>query len=630
MNFIEIFQQYGVDYAQYGQHEHARKGWIQTDCPYCSPGWKHFRLGFNIRGMYASCWSCGPHRLHDCLMALCGISFSECKELLGTYDALLPETKEFHTIRRGKVKLPEGVKKMRIEHRNYLLKRGLNPTTIANKWGVKGIGMADRLQWRLFIPIFFDFETISWTTRSISDEVEKRYIKADLEDEKFPANTVLYGEDFAKHTIVVCYTPDTDILTDHGWIPFPQLTTKHKVAQYKIHPDDTTHTPMPGVITFTHPKAIQQFNCNENLINIKNRWADLLITQNHRVLHRRQKCNPKVTTAKNVTTNTAFPTAGIYKSHHRGPTPLQARLLICFLADGHWEHPRGQRIRWAFRKERKKRRIKYLLQQLKIHFDESDTNSRDTWFAIDKKDVPFFDYLEGTDKKQLPICAMHWPHKTRRAMLHELQHWDGDCQVHGIRFFTSEQNSAQTISAIASLTGFSCVMRTVKPKRQNHKPEFVLNLIEKSWRTNVKQPQQISYQGAVYCCTVDTGFIVVRRNGRTMVSGNCEGVMDVWKIGPGAVATMGTMYTQAQLFRMMRFPRRIICFDADKPGQMRAKNLIEALSACEGETFNVVLESAKDAGAASSKEVKQIRKLAFGSSRYNDKIPHVARPNFRR
>jgi len=86
-----------------------------------------------------------------------------------------------------------------------------------------------------------------------------------------------------------------------------------------------------------------------------------------------------------------------------------------------------------------------------------------------------------------------------------------------------------------------------------------------------------------------------------------EGPFDVWKIGPGAVATLGVGYSNEQAFRMTSYPKRAICFDNEKEAQKRAKKLCEDLSVFPGETFNIQL-NAKDAASADAKEIQQIRK----------------------
>lgn len=90
----------------------------------------------------------------------------------------------------------------------------------------------------------------------------------------------------------------------------------------------------------------------------------------------------------------------------------------------------------------------------------------------------------------------------------------------------------------------------------------------------------------------------------------CEGPGDVWAIGPGAVATLGLNYSSAQIVRMLRYPVRAVCFDNEPLAQQRAKQLVEMLAIYPGDTYNIRLD-AKDAGSASKRELRSIRKLLY-------------------
>jgi len=86
-----------------------------------------------------------------------------------------------------------------------------------------------------------------------------------------------------------------------------------------------------------------------------------------------------------------------------------------------------------------------------------------------------------------------------------------------------------------------------------------------------------------------------------------EGPLDVWATGPGAVATCGTAYTEAQLLAMSRYPIRVVCFDSHPEAQTRARGLADALSAFPGTTKNVQLETGEDAADADSSEIANLR-----------------------
>ena len=87
----------------------------------------------------------------------------------------------------------------------------------------------------------------------------------------------------------------------------------------------------------------------------------------------------------------------------------------------------------------------------------------------------------------------------------------------------------------------------------------------------------------------------------------CEGPVDVWKIGPGAVATCGTSYTAAQVLRMSKYYTRVVCFDNNPTAQRQAKGLTDLLAGYPGHTYNATFSSADDAGAADECEIAELR-----------------------
>lgn len=86
-----------------------------------------------------------------------------------------------------------------------------------------------------------------------------------------------------------------------------------------------------------------------------------------------------------------------------------------------------------------------------------------------------------------------------------------------------------------------------------------------------------------------------------------EGPTDVWRIGPGAVATFGLTVTAAQKAEIARYPLRAICFDNEPEAQRRATELCNELSTLPGKTVRVEVD-AKDPGEASESEVKLLRR----------------------
>ena len=106
------------------------------------------------------------------------------------------------------VKLPPGVGEFQKSHLKYIRERGFDPQYLYDTWGVRGIGLNPKLSWRLFIPIHVQKRVVSWTTRSIAANSDRRYISASPEEEAVPHKTILYGADLVPGgTIIVVEGP---------------------------------------------------------------------------------------------------------------------------------------------------------------------------------------------------------------------------------------------------------------------------------------------------------------------------------------------------------------------------------------------------------------------------------------
>lgn len=200
-----LLDTFGVESRAEGHH-HCRPGWIQIDCPFCGQGSDGFHMGWNLHFNYVNCWRCGKHSVIETLAKLSGLSFAECKTAVSQL-----ETKAIPKAERptGKLVLPKGRRPLEKAHITYLRRRGFDPDELVRLWGLEGIGIASRLQWRIFIPIHLRSEIVSWTTRSIGEQ-GLRYVSASPHEESVAHKSLLYGEQYCRHKIVVVEgCPDT-------------------------------------------------------------------------------------------------------------------------------------------------------------------------------------------------------------------------------------------------------------------------------------------------------------------------------------------------------------------------------------------------------------------------------------
>lgn len=203
MNIKEILNDHNIDFIEDGHH-HCSKGFIQLDCPFCSPDWKSYRLGYNLSKGYFTCWSCGGLYFVKVLSTLLKIPYKKSKEIYNSLDVRYERVNE----EKGKLVLPFGLKEIKKCHKKYLLERDLDPLEILSKWDIKGFDITGgEYKWRIWIPIKYMGETISWTTRSILEDARIRYITARPDQEVYSAKGFLFGEDFTSNGIIISEGP---------------------------------------------------------------------------------------------------------------------------------------------------------------------------------------------------------------------------------------------------------------------------------------------------------------------------------------------------------------------------------------------------------------------------------------
>ena len=132
--------------------------------------------------------------------------------------------------------MPEGVGPLSYPHRNYLKGRGFNPDELASVWGIGGIALAAKHAWSIFIPITLRGETVSWTTRRLSDK-GRRYVNAGASEESYPAKRLLFGHELVGHVVAVCEGPFDAMKIGPGAVAIMGLGySREQVALIAKHP----------------------------------------------------------------------------------------------------------------------------------------------------------------------------------------------------------------------------------------------------------------------------------------------------------------------------------------------------------------------------------------------------------
>lgn len=200
INLYDVLEKYKIKFVKSGQHHHATRGWINVDCPLCSPASQKYRLGINLTTTICNCYVCGPQSLVNVVALVSGTHYNAIKQDLQHLTKVrlsdAPQVKK-------NLLLPKGRGPLLDAHNKYLKGRKFSPKKIQKIWKIEGIGIASKLSWRIFIPAMLNNEIVSWTTRAVSSVATMRYISAGVEEESISLKSFLYGEDFCHHAIII-------------------------------------------------------------------------------------------------------------------------------------------------------------------------------------------------------------------------------------------------------------------------------------------------------------------------------------------------------------------------------------------------------------------------------------------
>jgi len=195
-NAKAFLQAVHIDHTDVGPK--ATKNRVQVHCPFC-PGSKNFHLGIHVTNAYANCWRCGPHSLISTIRELLHITWKEVYSIIEEYgDISSIKTSKHIKVSGSKLVLPGLIEPLKNKHRKYLIERHFDPDDIINTWNVQSVGPVGRCSHRIYIPIYYRGEVVSYQCRSTQKGNDiVRYITCDRDKETVFHKSILYGLDYA-------------------------------------------------------------------------------------------------------------------------------------------------------------------------------------------------------------------------------------------------------------------------------------------------------------------------------------------------------------------------------------------------------------------------------------------------
>lgn len=339
-----------------------------------------------------------------------------------------------------------------------------------------------------------------------------------------------------------CFSGDTEILTKGGWVRFDRYDGVTPIAQYHLPPGLMFNPPngkgnrwghatgktnwdgTAGTIEFVKPEGFQRFS-NQQVYRQTDRNTDLLITGNHEVIFVDTNGRPRKMPAIDIADgNCKYLIAGGTYTHKPKLSDPLTRVLAMVVADGSFA---GQTIRFGFSKSRKIERCREILQAAGVNWSETKRR-RVVSIVVHNSNLVRTLLRYTTRNKILSWCCLD--EINGRLYLEEASFWDSH-RLYGehtnrerVLFSTIREETADVMQAIAAISSVPSVKYTLTNVNPLHSTNYRLSYRlgnPPRWRSSWHLEDNQTIQD-VWCVQVPSAAILVRRNGKVSVMGNCN------------------------------------------------------------------------------------------------------------
>jgi len=344
------------------------------------------------------------------------------------------------------------------------------------------------------------------------------------------ADLALYDRLVTADPMHACYDDQTEILTDRGFRPLSEITTADVVGVWDAE---------AGTLRYEQPRAIHSYDYDGPMHRIEHPKVDLLVTPNHRMWVSQRSNHgaggivwktPRVVEARHlgdksmVRYHKAAPLidAPDVKMDHLPYADDHDALLTLvgfFLGDGHAARHADynpNRITFHLRVPRKIIFLRHLADRLGWPLLEQAGGTYA--FAVEDVGRKFrSSFYDDEDRK---ILAGTFNQKQSLAILDGLRNSDGSVKRKTWVYDTTSEPLRDAIEQLLLHAGLSWSRAgdgVYEHGRFRLSIHTVTDPVVNQGRRNTSVEH---YTGKVWCPTVSTGLVVVRRNGQVVICGN--------------------------------------------------------------------------------------------------------------
>lgn len=356
-----------------------------------------------------------------------------------------------------------------------------------------------------------------------------------------------------------CFDEHTEVLTKKGWMLFKDLSYTDELATVNLNSD---------ALEYQNPKQLISKNYSGNAVSINTTRVSALVTEDHRMVVYRKKWNketnsgrmltvPEVVLAKDLRLTDTLKLSATWTEKGTDfyiipelkdkygktiakekiiPSKLWAAFLGIYIAEGgsgkNYSAKRGSHAHVVCVHQNlgvKFDLIKDMMDKIPFKYHISKGRGIQRQFVISQQQL--YLELQKHGKNYYTKTSGDWIKNQSVEVIKEFIYFamlgDGHEQKGGHRtYYTTSKQLSDDMQELILKAGKHSSVHTVDPngvcQRQYHISENKTIKANIRRAKNEKLFETINYNGMVYCASVPNGTLVVRRNGKVFVAGNCN------------------------------------------------------------------------------------------------------------
>lgn len=331
-----------------------------------------------------------------------------------------------------------------------------------------------------------------------------------------------YFDDFVDS----CLSSDTEVLTREGFKGIDQLTCEDLVATY-----DRTNSQ----IRWDKPlrKVVKPYQ--GDMIHLAGEHFDQLISPHHRVLYERKTSDHGKTVyyetvefAERVINrrwqDARFPINGNLYAEDYPITDAEIKLLGWFMTEGWISKSKGSHYRYMIGQSKKAypkkcRELSKVILACGLHPNVCHKKNGMMFWQFAKDDNDFFDTLLDRGVHAFPSYFRLLSYRQMRILFDTLMEGDGSWK--SMTYTNKDLSYCQDFAEMCHLLGMGCSIREDKQKYKGKLLPLYRCYVLQGTHKHIQNAELIPYNDRIWCVTVPTGFIVIRRKNKISVTGNC-------------------------------------------------------------------------------------------------------------